>query len=221
MGIYSLLQRYQNSSYSFSKTEEYRFFFTHRDILLKYDKFSKLFEISSDDFNIMRGNIIIYAHQNKIAFESEVKSAIEKTLNYVAIRMHTKKELLDKLVLKGFEKDIVLKAIDKLEEYHYVDDELYAKRFVSENKKYSKKMLYEKLSLKGVNREIIGNVLQSINDDSEYELCLKMAEKYTKNKKIETINDLRKMQQSLARKGFSFDLVSKVSRQVTRKDLEE
>ena len=74
MGIYSLLQRYQNSSYSFSKTEEYRFFFTHRDILLKYDKFSKLFEISSDDFNIMRGNIIIYAHQNKIAFESEVKS---------------------------------------------------------------------------------------------------------------------------------------------------
>jgi len=156
-----------------------------------------------------------------VIFESEVKSAIEKTLNYVAIRMHTKKELLDKLVLKGFEKDIVLKAIDKLEEYHYVDDELYAKRFVSENKKYSKKMLYEKLSLKGVNREIIGNVLQSINDDSEYELCLKMAEKYTKNKKIETINDLRKMQQSLARKGFSFDLVSKVSRQVTRKDLEE
>ena len=155
-----------------------------------------------------------------VIFESEVKSAIEKALNYVAIRMHTKKELLDKLVLKGFEKDVVLKAIDKLEEYHYVDDELYAKRFVSENKKYSKKMLYEKLSLKGVNREIIGNVLQSIDDDSEYELCLKMAEKYTKNKKIETINDLRKMQQSLARKGFSFDLVSKVSKQVTRNDLE-
>ena len=74
MGIYSLLQRYQNSSYSFTKTEEYRFFFNHRDILLKYDKFSKLFEISNDDFDMMRGNIIIYAHLNKVAFEKEVKS---------------------------------------------------------------------------------------------------------------------------------------------------
>lgn len=74
MGIYSLLQRYQNKAYSLRKTEEYRFFLAHRDILLKYDKFAKLFEMSNDDFNIMRGNIIIYSHLNKIVFEKEIKS---------------------------------------------------------------------------------------------------------------------------------------------------
>ena len=49
-------------------------------------------------------------------FESEVKSAFEKAIDYISSRIHTKKELFDKLFKKGFEKKVVDSAIFKLEE---------------------------------------------------------------------------------------------------------
>lgn len=79
MGIYALLRKYQNRTYSFSKTEEYKYFISHRDILVKYAKFAHLYELDDDEFNIFRANIIIQAHLNKIAFEKEVKSLNDYT----------------------------------------------------------------------------------------------------------------------------------------------
>ena len=73
-------------------------------------------------------------------FESEVKSAFEKSLDIVGRRMHSKKELIDKLIKKGYQPEVCEKVIQKLEEYHYIDDALFAKQFVASNKKLSKRI---------------------------------------------------------------------------------
>ena len=41
-------------------------------------------------------------------FDSEVKRAFEKASDYLSVRMHTKKELFEKLLKKGYEKEVIL-----------------------------------------------------------------------------------------------------------------
>ncbi len=143
---------------------------------------------------------------------SEIKSAFEKASDYLSSRMHSKKELFDKLVKKGYEKDIASKAIEKLEEYHYVDDFLFAKEFILQNNKLSKKMLENKLFFKGVSNGIIKELLQEKSDDEEIELCESFAKKYIKSKDITKDNGREKMFASLARKGFSFETIKKATK---------
>lgn len=151
-------------------------------------------------------------------FESEVKSAFEKALDYLSRRMYSKKELFDKLTQKGFAKEVVQQAIEKLENYHYVDDRLFAKQFVQSNQKLSKRILTGKLFQKGVSNDIIDEILEERTDDEEYELCLIQAKKYLKSKEVLTLNDLKKMQANLARKGFGFDNINKVCRELVSVD---
>ena len=142
-------------------------------------------------------------------FDSEVKSATEKGVDYIGSRMHSRKELYDKLIKKGYEKQVVLRALEKLEEYHYVDDGLFAKQYIEQNKKYSKKMLENKLKQKGISSDIIFENLGDDDENSDFELCKKYAQKYAKSKDLKEPGAVQKMYASLARKGFSFDVIKK------------
>lgn len=74
MTIYSLLEKYAKDKKRFEKTEEFRFFIAHRDILIKYAKFADFYELSDNDFNVFRANVLIYGHLNKVLFEKEIES---------------------------------------------------------------------------------------------------------------------------------------------------
>ncbi len=151
-------------------------------------------------------------------FESEVKSAFEKSLDYLGRRMYTKHELLDRLIKKGYEKEVVEKAIAKLEDYHYVDDKLFAKQFAQSNQKVSKRILRGKLIQKGVSADIIPEIIETRTAEDEYKLCLEQARKYLKSKTVSEIKDIQKMQSSLARKGFDYDTIKKVCRETLKFD---
>jgi len=157
----------------------------------------------------------------KIAiFESEVKSAFEKSLNYLGRRMYTKKELIERLTQKGYIKEVAERVIEKLEEYRYIDDKLFAKQFFQSNGHLSKRVIQGKLIQKGVANDIISDIIEERTGESEFELCLLQAKKYLKSKEVNDIKDIQKMQASLARKGFDFDTIKKVCK-VTIKSEEE
>lgn len=160
-------------------------------------------------FRLKSGKEVDESVLKEAIFDSEVKSAIEKGVDYIGSRMHSKKELYDKLLKKGYEKQVILKALEKLEEYHYVDDKLFAKQFVEQNKKYSTKMLENKLKQKGISSDIISENLGGDSDDLDLELCKKYAQKYAKSKDLKAEGAVQKMYASLARKGFSFDVIKK------------
>ena len=172
-------------------------------------------------FKLKVGNEIDEELMKDAVFDSEVKSAVEKANDYIGTRMHSKKELYDKLVKKGYEKRVVMKAINKLEEYHYVDDELFAKQYAEQNKKYSKKMLENKLIQKGVSADIIHGIFSDDDNFQEMELCEKYAEKYIKSKDMKKEGSIQKLYASLARKGFSFDTIKKACKSINNEIYEE
>ncbi len=154
----------------------------------------------------------------KAIFESEIKSAFEKSLDYLGRRMYSKKELNDKLIQKGYSKEVIEETIKKLEEYRYVDDKLFAKQFVQSNKNLSKRVLQGKLILKGISSDIIPEIIGDRTPESEFELCLTQANKYLKSKEVNDLSSLNKMQASLARKGYDFDTIKKVCKQLIKFD---
>jgi len=166
-------------------------------------------------FGLKPGKEIDENKLQEALFESEVKMAFEKASEYLGLRMHTKKELFEKLLKKGYEKAVINKAIEKLEEYHYVDDELFSKQFASQNNRYSRRMLENKLKSKGVDAETAkSSILLSTDDENEYNLCLKHAKSYVKGKDMSREGMYQKMIASLARKGFDFDLIKRVCKEV-------
>ena len=58
-------------------------------------------------FSLKVGKEITEEKLKEACFDSEVKSAFEKASNILGIRMHSKKEIFDKLFKKGYEKQVI------------------------------------------------------------------------------------------------------------------
>ncbi|MBP3581579.1 MAG: RecX family transcriptional regulator [Clostridia bacterium] len=173
-------------------------------------------------FKFKVGQVTSEETLKQAVFESETKSAFEKASSYLETRMHSKKELADKLIKKGYSKESSNEAINKLEEYHFVDDALFAKQFLEQNGKLSKNMIKNKLLQKGVPFDIVNDALSLREEDDEFVVCEKQVQKYLKSKTIENYNDLSKMYASMLRKGFSIDTVKKVSKKlISKADLDD
>lgn len=152
------------------------------------------------------------------ANESEVKRAFDKSADYLASRMHSKFELIQKLMKKGFERDVCESAVKKLEDYGYVDDGMFAKMFVQSNPRYSKLMLEQKLKQKGVAKKDIDNAICDVLDEDEFEKCLKLAKKYASCHDLTTKEGQQKLFSSLLRRGFNFEMVKKACKRVCESD---
>lgn len=167
-------------------------------------------------FSLKVGKEITEEKLKEACEESEVKAAFEKATDILGSRMHSKKEIFDKLLKKGYEKTVIEKAITKLEDYGFIDDRLFAKEFVASATRYSKKIKEQKLKQKGVSSDIVSEILGDEDDCSEFELCKKQAEKYAKNKDISTKEGLQKLYASLSRKGFDFDTIKKACKNISK-----
>lgn len=128
-------------------------------------------------------------------------SALEKS-------MKSEKMVKTYLKEKGYPNSCINKAIEKLKEYGYVDDEAFAESFIStySSAKSKRKLKYDLMS-KGIADYIIESKLESITDEDEREKCLKYAEKYIKNKEFD-LKTKQKLYNHLAGKGYDYDEIA-------------
>lgn len=96
------------------------------------------------------------------------KSARSKAIKYVSFRLLSEKELFVKLQSKGFDEDTVRIVVDDFKAMGYINDKIYAQKFVFERSKLkpkSKKMLKMELSNRGISDDIIDEVLDNFEYD--------------------------------------------------------
>lgn len=136
--------------------------------------------------------------------DGELRSATDTALNFITKSIKTEKQVRDKLLSYGYLEEIVDKVVEKIKDYGYINDEDYSTRFVSTYKgsKGSKLISYE-LQRKGVDKSIAETAVESIEDEEE--TCLKIAEKYLKNKEKDAKN-IAKCYKYLLSKGFSYEV---------------
>ncbi|MGE5474843.1 MAG: RecX family transcriptional regulator [Ignavibacteriales bacterium] len=129
-------------------------------------------------------------------------------INFVSYKMRTAYEVEIKLKEK-YPLEIIQEVIDYLNQNDYLNDEMYAERFINEKKKLgklSKKELVYKLMEKGIKRELIEIMIEK-NEYDEIGYAKKVIAKRgkTKDKKEEA-----KAINYLYRKGFSKDTIDEI-----------
>lgn len=152
----------------------------------------------------------------KIKIENGDLASFDRALGYLEKGMKSEKGIKDYLCGKGYPDECIARAVEKLIEYGYINDEVYAENFIRtySNSKGRKKIKYDLLA-KGIGSEIIEEKLEEIfQPEDEVELCHRLAEKFLKNKELDQ-KTKEKLYRHLASKGFSFDIISSVVRRVT------
>lgn len=149
----------------------------------------------------------------------EQNKVINHALNLLSFRQRSEKEIHTALKRKGYEEFYINNAIDYCRTQSYLDDRAFAKSFIKDklniNKLGEQRIKYE-LIKKGVSEEIINDVLVLDRDD-QFEAAFKLAEKKLSSYKNDDKNGAyRKLSGFLQRKGYSFEIVSKVVKEILK-----
>lgn len=133
-------------------------------------------------------------------------------------RAKSKGELLAHLKKRGVEDDIAAATIFRLQEAGLVNDAQFAKAWSQSrhnSKKLSKRIISGELRTKGVDQNSIDEALDEIDSEDEYRMAFSLAmKKYSTMSKLEADVQIRRVQSLLQRKGFSFDLIGRVIREL-------
>lgn len=130
--------------------------------------------------------------------------AINKCYDLLSRRDHSVKELKTK-ILRTVDENNAQRAIDRMIELGYLDDEKYAEKlleYLIENKKMSKAHIKQEMFKRGVPNDIISSLLEYAEIDNVSSICDLIQTKY--RNKLNAENGKEKVVASLMRKGFSY-----------------
>lgn len=160
----------------------------------------------------------------KIIAEEEFLKCKNSALRIVEKAYKTEKEMVDKLLQKGYEGIIIEKTIAFLKEYNFLNDEKYTLMYAKDRSKIQgKNKIKYSLMKKGIDKETIENTLDSIDNNVEEETAYNLAiKKYRILSKKE--NDKYKLNQKLIRfllgKGYDYGLIKDVIKRITNEEVE-
>ena len=155
------------------------------------------------------GTIITEEKLENIQLESEKQTAYQKVLKLISTRYKTQKEVEKYLYDKGYVASIVYFVIEKLNEYHYIDDERYVMSYINSHKNTCGKLkMKQQLLQKGVKESIINNAFEDETFEQVEEIK-RLAQKYMKNKE-DTKENYIKLFKYLLNKGFEYEEIKNI-----------
>jgi len=167
------------------------------------------------EFNIHSGLDLSEKLLQKIEQKEKYLAIREQAWRFLARRMHSRKELRDKLAAKRYDQDDIDKIIHELENKKYLNDSMFAQQLISDEinlKKSGPILVKNKLLKKGVDIDIVSSLLDELYDDQiQYQNC-----QYFARKKIDSLKNSdnhsqkSKLGNYLIQKGFSWNMINQV-----------
>lgn len=166
------------------------------------------------EFNIFSG--IDLSEEILIQIEKKEKyiAIREQAWRYLARRMHSSKELSDKLVTKGYKREDIEDIIIELINNDYLNDDSFARQIITDEinlKKNGPIFIKNKLLKKGLEITLISSLINELyKEQIQYQNC-----QYFANKKFITLNNINdhskrvKLGNFLMQKGFSWDMCNR------------
>ncbi|MBI5475735.1 MAG: RecX family transcriptional regulator [Ignavibacteriales bacterium] len=181
-------------------------------------------------FSLRKGDSVSDKLMEQLANEEEFSAAKNKALRFLSRRMRSEHEIRFKLKDYEFSPKVIDSVVQYLTELNFINDTNFAKALVRDlqkTKSAGKRLLRQKLLQKGISKIIIDSVLSEGNVEEEELLALNAAKKYLKKyqssrKKTEKDIQVRRLTQTLQRKGFSWYIISKaINQSFNQKIIEE
>ena len=150
--------------------------------------------------------------------EVSYEASLEKGIFLISLKDRTKKEVRLKLEEKYRNKAAILLAIEKLEEFGYLNDLDYAMSYI-ESRTYGKNRISYNLFQKGISKDVVEKAYLTLDEEKEENIedvkLEKLIEKKGKKVNVNNERDEKKIKeeqkliQYLARQGFSLDKIFK------------
>lgn len=167
------------------------------------------------EFNIRSGIDLPEELLQKIEQKENFVAIREQAWRFLARREHSKKELRDKLIVKGHKQEDIDKIILELQNKKYLNDSSFARQMISDEvnlKRNGPLLIKNKLKKKGVDSDLVSSLLDELYDELlQYQNC-----QYFANKKSGTLKDnddysaRNKLGNFLIQKGFSWNMCKRV-----------
>ncbi len=149
------------------------------------------------------------------------KKALNKCYDLLSRRDHSVKELRTKL-LRTVDEASADRAIERMLEYGYLNDEKYARalfRHLRDEKKMSQRFIRQEMLKRGVPSEIISELLDFEEVDNVSNICELILTKY--RLKLEKEGGKDKVFAALMRKGFNYSDIKKAFELVENDECEQ
>jgi regulatory protein len=176
--------------------EEYAFS-VDSDVLIRF-QLKKGMEI--DEFSLM-----------EIQFQDDIRKSYNLAINYLARRMRSEKEVRDYLQKKEVEEPVINEVLHKLIAQKYLNDEDFAMAYVRTQANTTDKgpdNVKQELKEKGISEQILAAALDEFPLEQQIEKAVKIAGKFfNKNSKDSMRIQKQKLEQTLLRKGYSFEVI--------------
>lgn len=183
------------------------------------------FSILEEDYlrlNLYENSSISEEKIDNIKKNIALKSVKSSAIRSISYRMLSEKELFIKLIAKGFDEDLINIAIDELKSMGYLNDMIYAQKFVYERiklKPKSKRVLSIELKNKGIPKDIIENVLSNIDYDEDIVIERLIKKKFGKYDLTDS-KVIKKVYSFLMHRGFNFENIkSALNKMIKERDL--
>lgn len=154
-----------------------------------------------------------------LAEEESIIRCKNSALKTIERSFKTEKEIIEKLKEKGYGDNAINKSIEFLKEYNFIDDINYTKAYINDklNSFGSQKIKYA-LIQKGISKEIVEEALADSNKDNERKTAFNLAKKkldIIRKRENDKYTISGKLYRYLISKGYGYDIVNEVVKEVT------
>ncbi|MHC5099326.1 regulatory protein RecX [Peptoniphilus genitalis] len=169
----------------------------------------KISEDTLVNFGLYKGQEVEEDFVENLKFEDEKSEALLLSYKFLQ-RNKTKQQLVDYLYKNKIQRDIIDLVLPILEEKNYLNDEDYARRYLSDAlniKKYGKIKTRYMLMSKGIDKKIIEKVMEDYDYELEYTNALELIEKRISKDETDPkiINSAKNYLQG---RGFEFEIIN-------------
>jgi regulatory protein len=161
----------------------------------------------------------------KITHLEQFKKAENYAYWLLAHRDRSSKEITDRLKRKNIPEEIIQKLLDKLQKMGYINDYKFANQWIKNrlrDKPRGEKLLRQELYNKGLSKEIVNKAIReefSRQKIDELSLAKRtLGKKLPGYKKLDKPVAYRRAKSFLARRGFSYEVSEKLSRDLLGKN---
>jgi regulatory protein len=182
------------------------------------------FTVSEDvllKFGLRTGMRIDEKTVELIASAEALQRAKAIALNFLSYRPRSSKEIINKLLSKGFSADLAKQVVQHMQSLDLLDDLEFARMFVRDKlrgKPMGKAMMRRKLMEKGIAPQMVERVLgEYISDEDEQQAAAKLLEKKLKRapdrfSKLDAARQKKRLIDYLLSRGFSSEVATRTVR---------
>lgn len=168
----------------------------------------KISEDTLVNFGLYKGQEVEEVFVENLKFEDEKSEALLLSYKFLQ-RNKTKQQLVDYLYKNKIQRDTIDLVLPILEEKKYLNDEDYARRYLSDAlniKKYGKIKTRYMLMSKGIDKKLIEKVMEDYDYELEYMNALELIEKRISKDETDPkiINSAKNYLQG---RGFEFEII--------------